>query len=63
MIFLVGNFFPWEIGDCVGSTSGEDSSSSFSGISNDIQAAYYDDDIVGSGLRHLLTRLIVFDFD
>ena len=49
--FLVCNYFPWELGDGCES-SGTDSSSSNAELSDNIQAAYYDDDIVGLGSRY-----------
>ena len=49
--FLVCNYFPWELGDGCES-SGTGSSSSNAELSDNIQAAYYDDDIVGLGSRY-----------
>lgn len=45
------NYFPWEIGDACES-SGSDSSASNAELSDNMQAAYYDDDIVGLGSRY-----------
>ena len=46
----MANYFPWEIGDPCESSEG-DSSASNAELSDNIQAAYYDDDIVGLGSR------------